>query len=312
MDLLYEFRHPTRWYTKLIAVLLALAFFTLFAGGMIAGFVVYRIVTPTVTSETIDLANFPGNPQLVSYPVSRQGTGDGWFFPGLKSAPTILLCTGYHTGRGELLPLAIALQDHQYNVFLFDFERRESKASNSTLGFREAQEVRTALTALARRNDVDRTRFGVWGTNMGAYAALAFAESDPRVRAVVVESVFNRPQDMVRLLVTRYGLAPLPLVTGMVEKGFMWLNYSYRQTPPLSAGLPRLAGVPKLFLVAPDETTLMASTRQLFLQAPEPKEQALLTHGNYAGMLDEEKREYENRIVAFFLVNLPTTASLQP
>jgi pimeloyl-ACP methyl ester carboxylesterase len=243
--------------------------------------------------------------------VPGQGAGDGWFFPGLKSAPTILLCTGYQTSRGELLPLAIALQDHEYNVFLFDFARRGSKTPNSTLGFRETQEVRAALLALARRNDVDQSRFGLWGTDMGAYAALAFAESDPRVRAVVVESVFDRPQDMVRLLVARYGLAPLPLLTGMVEKGFLWLNYSYWQTPPLSAGLSRLAGMPKLFLTAPDEGALMVSTRQLFVQSPEPKEQALLTHGNYAGMLDEEKRDYENRIVAFFLLNLPAVGNPQ-
>jgi alpha-beta hydrolase superfamily lysophospholipase len=312
MDLLYEFRHPTRWYSKLVAVSLALVFFTFLAGGIIAGFVIYRIVTPTKTSESINLANFPGHPQVVSYPVSGQGMSDGWFFPGLKSAPTILLCAGYHTSRGELLPLAIALQDHEYNVFLFDFDRHSSKTPNSTLGFRETEEVKAALAVLARRDDVDRSRFGLWGTNMGAYAALALAESDPRVRAVVVESVFDRPQDMVRLLVARYGLAPLPLLTGMVEKGFLWLNYSYRQTPPLSAGLSRLVGVPKLFLTAPDEGALMVSTRQLFVQAPEPKEQVLLPHGDYAGMLDEEKHEYENRIVAFFLLNLPTAANLQP
>jgi len=311
MDVLDEFRHPTRWYTKLIAVVLALVFFMLLAGVIIAGFVVYRIVTPTETAEHMDLSSFPGHPLQISYSVDGQATGDGWFFPGLKSAPTILLCSGYQASRGELLPLAITLQDHQYNVFLFDFERHGSKTPNSTLGFRETREVKAALQALAQRDDVDRTRFGIWGTNMGAYAAMAIAESDPRIRALIVESVFDRPRDMVRLLVARYGLEPLPLLSSLVEHGFVWLNYSYRKTPPLSAGLSQLAGVPKLFLTAADEEGLLASTRQLFFQVPEPKEEALLPHGNYAGMLDEEKHEYENRIVAFFLVNLPTT-NFQP
>lgn len=307
MDFLAEFRHPSRWYTKLIAVALVLVFFMLLAEGIIAGFVVYRIVAPTNSGVSMDPLHFPGHPQQVTYPVSGQGVGDGWFFPGLKSAPTILLCSGYHTRREELLPLAIALQDHQYNVFLFDFERRGSKNPNSTLGFRETAEAKAVIEALAQRDDVDRTHFGIWGANMAAYAAVALAESDPRVRAVVAESVFDRPQDMIQLLVARYGLAPLPLPSTLVEKGFTWLNYSYRATLPLSAGLSRLAGVPKLFLTAPDEAALMSSTLQLFSQAPEPKEQALLSHGNYAGMLDEEKREYENRIVGFFLVNLPLT-----
>jgi hypothetical protein len=311
MDLLSELRYPTRLYSKLIVAFLALAFFTLLAGGIIAGFVVYRIVTPVETSETIDLPNFPGHPEGVSYAVQGRGTGDGWFFPGLKSAPTILLCAGYHETRGELLPLATTLQDHQYNVFLFDFVRRGAKAPNSTLGFTEVEEVRAALAALAQRGDVDSGRFGLWGTDVGAYAAMGVAESDPRVRAVIAESVFDRPQDMVRALVGRFGLAPLPLLPGMVEKGFVWFNYRYRETPPLSARLSRLAGVPKLFLSASDEADLVAPTRQLFNLSPEPKEQALLPRGDYAGMLDDEKRDYENRVVSFFLANLPTTVDLR-
>ena len=43
----------------------------------------------------------------------------------------------------------------------------------------------------------------------------------------------------------------------------------------------------------------------MFLLAPAPKEEVLLTQGNYEGMLDEEKRVYENRIIGFFLLNLP-------
>src|ERR1700693_3552523 len=93
----------------------------------------------------------------------------------------------------------------------------------------------------------------------------------------------------------------LRLRSRLVERGFTWLNYSNRETPPLSAGLSRLAGVPKLFLEAADEPALAASTKQLFLLAPEPKEEAELTQGGYAGMLDDEKRTYENRIVSFFL-----------
>jgi hypothetical protein len=39
--------------------------------------------------------------------------------------------------------------------------------------------------------------------------------------------------------------------------------------------------------------------------SPNPKEEALLAQGNYVGMIDEEKRTYENRIISFFLLNLP-------
>src|SRR5436853_606449 len=111
MRLLSEFRYPTLWYSKLIAAVVAISFFTLMAAAIISGYVVYSIsVTPPGASPAIDLASFPGQPEQVSYAVAGLGSRDGWFFPGLKSAPTILLCPGYRASKGELLPLAVALQ----------------------------------------------------------------------------------------------------------------------------------------------------------------------------------------------------------
>jgi uncharacterized protein len=306
MHLSSEFRYPTRWYSKLIAAALALSVFFLLAAASIAGFVVYNIITPKTGSGSIDLANFPGHPEDVSFSQAGLGSGDGWFFPGLKSAPTIILCAGYQESREELLPLATALQDQRYNVLLFDFAGgNRSGAARSTLGLREGQELRAMVAVLAQRTDVDTTRFGLWGTNMGSYAAMALAETDPRVRALAVESIYDHPRDMLHLLVRQYGVGSFPLVSRLAENGFLRLNSASRDVPPLSAGLSRLAGVPKLFLEAADEPDLLNLTQRLFLAAPDPKEQAVLPSGKYAGMLDEEKRSYENLIVSFFLSNLP-------
>jgi pimeloyl-ACP methyl ester carboxylesterase len=305
MALLSEFRYPTRWYSKSVAAVLALSFFTFVAAAIISGFLVYNIVTPRSGNQPIDLANFPGHPEQISYAVEGAGTREGWFFPGLKSAPTIILCPGYGAGREELLPLATALQEQGYNVTLVQFSGYGPRRVETTLGYREVQELRAALLALAQRTDVDKSRFGLWGTDMGSYAALSLAESDPRVRGIAVESVYDRPQEMLRLLVNRYGIGSLPLLPAFARKAFEWLNYSDSGAPALSQRLPRLAGVPKLFIEASDSPELAKITGRLFVEAPEPKEQATLLHGNYAGMLDEEKRSYENRIASFFLSNLP-------
>jgi uncharacterized protein len=306
MALLSEFRYPTRWYSKTIAAVLAIAFFTFVAAAIISGFLVYNIVTPRTGSQPIDLANFPGHPELISYSAASAGTREGWFFPGLKSAPTILLCPGYGEGREELLPLATALQEQGYNVTLVQFTGGGSKMGiETTLGYREVQELRAALSALAERSDVDKSRFGLWGTDMGSYAAVSLAESDPRVRAIAVESPYDRPQEMLHILVNRYGIGSLPLLPSFAEKAFDWLNYNDAGVPALAQRLSRLAGVPKLFIEASDSPELAKIAGRLFAEAPEPKEQATISRGNYAGMLDEEKRSYENRIASFFLSNLP-------
>jgi hypothetical protein len=308
MQIVAEIRHPTRWYSKLVAALLALSFFTFFAAAIVAGYVVYRIVAPVAEERAIDLTNFPGRPEDVVYPLPDGGERNGWFFPGLTSAPTVVLCAGYQTGRGESLPLAAAIQDHGYNVFVFDFLGGASGPRYSTLGYREEGELRAAMAAVSRREDVDQSRFGLWGTDLGGYAAVFVAESDSRVRALAVESIYDHPQDMAGILVDRQGVASLPLLGNFARKGFSWLHYSERDVPPLSANLGSLAGIPKLFLASTAEPELAASTQDVFQLAPEPKEMAVLSHGRYAGLLDEEKRGYENRLVSFFLLNLPLQA----
>src|SRR3984893_5937029 len=227
MSIFYELRYPTKWYTKLGMAVLALFFFAVLATAAIAGFLVYRIVKPQRTTSEIDMESFPGKPDLVDFSVAGLGTRHGWFFPGLRGAPAIVLCHGYGSSRGELLTLVSALQDHQYNVFVFDFAAHGGNAGITTFGYREADEVRAAVDELAKRNDVDPGRFGVWGYNLGAYAALREAESDHRIRALVLDSVYDAPEQMVRIGVDREGLARIPLMTRSAEMSFGWINHKY-------------------------------------------------------------------------------------
>jgi uncharacterized protein len=307
MQILFELRYPTRWYTKLLMALLALAFFAVLATTAIAGFLVYRIVKPQRSSSEINMASFPGRPETIEFTVTDLGTREGWFFPGLRGAPTIVLCHGYESSRGELLTLVSALQDHQYNVFTFDFAAHGANAGISTLGYREADEVRAAIDVLAARNDIDPGRFGVWGYNLGAYAVLREAEGDKRIRALVLDSVYDSPQQMVKVGVERNGLGGFPLMVRSAELSFEWLNHAHRDDPPLSRKLVTLAGVPMLFIQAVDDPELAATTRQMFMKTPEPREQAIIAHGNFVSLNDDDKRAYENRVVSFFLLRLPAT-----
>jgi hypothetical protein len=310
MGFISEIRHPTKWYTQLAIAILALAFFALLAEGTVSGYLVYRMVLPARSHSQIDLQNFPGHPETLSFAVKGEGPRDGWFFPGLKSAPAIVLCPAYESSRGELLTLATALQDQQYNVLIFDFSAHGSAGGRSTLGLQEVAELRAAMDAVANRGDVDANRFGLWGVNLGAYVALAEATNDPRVRAVAAESPYVHPNEMVALQVSRSGLGSLPLVTRTSQMIFGWLNRQFRNVPPLNTRIAKLSGVAQLYLEAPDEPILATSTADLFRISSPPHELVILQHGNYAGMLDEEKRNYENRIVSFFLVNLPLSGGL--
>ena len=308
MRLLSELRYPTTWSTKLLLVLFALVFFAVLATTAIAGFLVYRIVKPQRTSTEISMASFPGRPENMEFQVPELGKREAWFFPGLRGASTIVLCHGYGSSRGELLTLVSALQDHQYNVFVFDFTAHGANAGITTLGYREADELRRAVDAAAGRNDVDPARVGLWGYNLGAYAALREAENDKRVRALIVDSVYDQPEQMVKVGVERNGLGGFPFMVKSAELSFKYLNYAHRQDPPLSSKLLALNGVPTLFIQAMDDPELAGITREMFLKAPEPREQAIIARGNFVSMNDDDKRAYENRVVSFFLLHMLPTA----
>jgi uncharacterized protein len=305
MSILDELRRPTRWYTQLGVAALALFLFGLLATSAIAGFLVYRIVKPTRSSTEINMESFPGRPDAVKFTVPGGGQREGWFFPGLMGAPTIVLCHGYGSSRGELLTLVSALQDHQYNVFVFDFGAHGDNDGMTTFGYREADEVRAAIDELSKRGDLDAKRFGLWGYNLGAYAALREAENDKRVRALAVDSVYDSPDQMVKIGVEHEGLSGIPLMARSAEVSFDWLNHKYHAEKPLTWKLDSLAGVPKLFIEAADDPELAALTQKMFKNAPEPKEQVTIPHGNFVSMEDPEKRDYENRVVSFFLLRLP-------
>ena len=97
MSILDELRYPRRWYTKLITVLLALIFFAGLSTVVIAGVLTYWIVKPQRTSSEINMESFPGRPDEVEFtaPGLKPSGRKGWFFPGLRGAPTIVLCHGY-------------------------------------------------------------------------------------------------------------------------------------------------------------------------------------------------------------------------
>lgn len=289
----------------------ALLGFALVALLLISGVVLYRVISPPTAGGELSPETLLGRPTVISF-TSPAGPSEGWFFPGRSTAPTIILCHGYLSNREELLTLVTALQEHQYNVFVFDFSGHGRNKRFTTLGYHETQELLAAISAVATRPDVDRTRFGVWGTSLGAYAAASAATSDIRIRAIALDSVYDDPMDMLDQLVQRSGLNVLPFTPTLCRWTFRLMNFSARKTPPLSARLPAMPGVAKLFVLANDNRTLAQSTAKLFQTAAGPRQQINVSKSNYGAMSSDDKHTYEDAIVPFFLQYLPITAGPLP
>jgi uncharacterized protein len=307
MAVLSELRYPTTRLAKVFSGLLALILFGIVSIGTISGFLLYEILKPPRTPAAFDLNVMMGHPTTFSFTLSDGTQREGWFFPGLRGAPTVIVSHGYLSQRADVLTLAAALQEHEFNAFVFDYLGHGSSPGVTTLGYGEAGELRAALGALAKRDDIDPKHFGLWGVDLGAYASLEVASSDPRIAAFAVDSVYDSPPDLLQIEVKRSGLAVLPFVSRFCGFGFGMLNYQYRQQRPVSTHLAITRGVPKLFVESDDQPALEDQTTRIFVKAPDPK-QMVRDRVSYRDMSDEDRRTYENQIANFFGQYIPPTA----
>ena len=293
---------------KLSSGILAIVIFAGVSISTVSGFLLYQVLKPARNPATFDLSVMMGHPTTFTFSPPAGAPREGWLFPGLRGAPAIIVCHGYQSQRADVLTLVTSLQDHQFNVFLFDFAGHGTSQGVTTLGYEETSELRAALSAIAARDDVDPKRFGLWGVDMGGYASLAVAESDPRIAALAVDDAYDDPRDMLRIEVQKSGLNKLPGVLQFTDFGFRMMNYSNRNTPPLSAKIGKTHDVQKLFVQSDDRPALSQETLQLFIKAPEPK-QTQRDRLSYRDMSDDDRKAYESQIVNFFLQNLSPTAS---
>lgn len=302
MSVLAELRYPTTRVSKVLSGLLALVLFCFVAVASVSGFLIYQMIRPARTPTSFDLTVMMGHPTTFSFSLPDGSMREGWFFPGLRGAPTVVVAHGYREQRADVLTLVTALQEQQFNGFLFDFTGHGTSPGVTTLGYKETEELRSAVQALSARDDVDPKRFGLWGADMGGYAALRLAVSDPRIGAVAVDDAYGDPRDMVDVEVNRSGLSVLPGVSTFTEIGFRLLNFGFRDEPPLR--LDHMPAVPKLFIESDDRPALADRVVKLFNSASEPK-QLIRERVNYPDMSDEERKNYESQIVNFFLQALP-------
>jgi pimeloyl-ACP methyl ester carboxylesterase len=310
MAALSNYRFPTISLAKLLSGLLAIVLFLFVSVAAVAGFLVYQIVRPSRAAASYDLSVMMGHPVTMSFAVPGGPAREGFFFPGLRGAPTIVVCHGYGSQRSDVLTLVSALQDQQFNVFLFDFLGHGNNLPGTTLGYREVGELRAAIQALSARDDVDPSRFGLWGVDMGGYVVLEVATTDPRIKAFVVDDAYSDPRVMVQNEVKRSGLTILPMVDKVSDFGFRMMNYQFRSQPPVTGQLAKTKGVPKLFFVSEDRQVLAAETMNLFNAAPDPK-QVIRTNAAYSVMSDDSRKNYETQVIGFFLQSLPPSVSVK-
>lgn len=186
----------------------------------------------------------------------------GWYMPGrIDDAPTVLIAHGIGANKQNFLYPAQLVHELGYGALLFDFRAHgDSEGRTSTLGVREAADVRAAHAWIVRRHP-GRPVYALGYSMGGAAVALAAAEGDLFAK-IVLDSTYSRVQSVARRTVfRRLG----PLATPMWQTcrfwGWVWSGVDFDRRGPVDC-MECLARRPLLLIhgtadvVIPYEETL--------------------------------------------------------
>ena len=136
----------------------------------------------------------------------------GWYIPAGNgagpAAPTVVMTHGWGSNKSNMLDRAAVLHD-AYNLLLLDLRNHgQSAEAPTTLGVREANDLRAMIDWLEASKGPDL--IAVLGVSMGGATALAEAAGDSRVDAVLIESVHATLAEAAQARLERAGY-PLAL-----------------------------------------------------------------------------------------------------
>ena len=211
--------------------------FLLYAGIAAGGFVALSLVSfwlavrPPRLSIPLAPADFKLAVEEIWIPTADGLRLSAWLVARMGE-PAIVLLHGYPAEKTDMLPLAAVLA-RRFTVLLVDLRYfGRSDGSVTTLGFRERNDLRRAIDALARRGF---DRVGVFGFSLGGAIAITAAVDEPRIGAVAAYSPFADLRMLAHELYAWMGPLRYPFVGLMRLWSRVFLGADVTALPPVAA-----------------------------------------------------------------------------
>jgi pimeloyl-ACP methyl ester carboxylesterase len=245
---------------------------------------------------------------------NRDGTkARGWLLRGAEGAPAVVLLHRYGADRSWLLNLGVKINEATNFTVLWPDLRGHGEnppIAATTLGTRESDDTLAALDYLrslktAQTRPLVGNNAGVYGVELGAYAALAAAGRDTKVRALALDSVPASPDDILRSATqSRIGMTNglVNLLARGGTRAFLLGNYG---NVAACMEASHVTGARVLLLSGADAGQLQASTIALAQCFPdkssvEAQSDLPLTGFNLASATGERGEAYDRRVIDFF------------
>jgi pimeloyl-ACP methyl ester carboxylesterase len=308
---------------RLLKALLPVALLLVLGIGAGMFYIVRTIAHPVphpylVTPETFPAFSARGLRVTEEYWTNSDGTqARGWLLRGAEGAPAVMLLHRYGADRSWLLNLGVKINEATNCTILWPDLRGHGEnpvVAQTTFGALETADVSAAVAFLRtlktsqRQRPLVAERFGFFGVELGAYAALAAAARPPEkasVRALVLDSIPAAPDELLANAVRdRLGFnnGLLNLFTRGAARIYFLGGYENASTCSLAA---QLAGKRVLLLSGEDAGNLRESTKSLAQCLPAPANVSLHTDLPVTGFTassatGEQGETYDRLVIEFF------------
>jgi len=288
------------------------------------GSIVYGISRPPQRSYLVTPATFASiSRNAVALKVTdetwrnRDGTGArGWLLRGSEGAPAVILLHKYGGNRSFVLNLGMKINEASGCTVLWPDLRGHGlnpPVKWSSLGGREGDDLLAAVDFLRTLKNSDRRivgdRIGVYGVEVGAYAALRAAAIDPSIQVLALDSVPGSQNDLIDAAVrnqigVKTNIAVVP--ARFAARLYLFRSYDNKSSCELAKGL----GSRQVMLLAgADISYLQESTKALARCFPnsenlETRTDLPLTGYSLPSATGEQGENYDRPVIDFFLKNL--------
>ena len=243
----------------------------------------------------------------------------GWLIRGAEGSPAVILLHRYGADRSWLLNVAVKLNETtNFTVLWPDLRGHgENPPVNRTLfGAVEGDDTTAAIDYLhTLKTSGGKPQvagpIGVYGVELGAYAALDAAKRNHEIRALVLDSAPASPDDLVRAATN----GPAAMNNGILQRFFNAIRqplarwglriYSfgkYQSTPSCELARP-LRDVRVLLLTGSEGDPWRASTLELarcFSGSVELKRDLPVTGVFLPSATGEQEEAYDRPVIEFF------------
>ncbi|MEP6820195.1 MAG: hypothetical protein ABJA18_11720 [bacterium] len=249
---------------------------------------------------------------------NRDGTSArGWLLRGAEGAPAVIFLHRYGGDRSLLLNLGMKVNEATNCTILWPDLRGHGlnpPVNWTSFGGSESDDLLAALEFLrtlkaAGSNQLIGDRVGVYGVELGAYAALRAASSDAGIQVLALDSVPRSQNDLVEAAVRSYvrvNTSVLVVPARLATQLYFLRQYNNKSSCDLAAGL----GTRRVLLLAgEDDGYLLESTKSLIPCFSNPANLETRTDLPLSGFTlpsatGEQGEGYDRPVIDFFVKNL--------